>query len=659
MGMMKLVPLLLAVLTLAPPSLADDADQAPAADTQKQDLASMDIQKLMDIKISTVSKFSEKLSDAPGVVFVVTHDELRRFSGLTLSEILDRVPGLALSVASFTDRSIVAARGEQTKINGGHVLILINGRPTREILEGGLIGDLLESFPVNALERIEVIEGPGSVLYGTNAFSAVINLITQPAESNQFVATALGGAEEAAATSGDVMIKSGDFSLLAAAQFHQKPVWTTPYNSAFLGPQIAVIPNRGEGAYLGMNYKGFSFSSVLTDWSTDYTEGAAGVGRWRRGFADLGYKLKPSDHWDMSFNATYTRATLDAKDSIPFITRVSNDALFEWTNVVSVTDKARVTFGALYNGIKGKEIFFATDPPDPISQGSRPGGSFYGQLDYSLLDNLKLIGGFQFNKTGQIPSGVVPRFGVIWNPAPHFSLKALYSEAYRAPSINETDIHYIPPPDIGGPSLIGNPNLLPEEVATVDVRLGYEGDRVEAGIGYFHSHLTNDIEEVNATTNGMYENVGQITFQGVQLDGKWYVRKDFFFTGSAIYQTNDVGQSATPIAPFGFKAGASYESTPGLTFGIFEVYQGPVAGYSNSLNPHPGAYNLLNGHLRYDLTKYLPVGSRTNVAFVAHADNLTDQAIWLPDWKDRPGDSTFWNRGRTVYFGVEVSFKKE
>ena len=82
---------------------------------------------------------------------------------------------------------MVAARGDQTQINGGHILFLINGRPTREVLEGGIVSDLLEAFPVGILERIEVIKGPGSVLYGSDAFSAVVNLITQKAVTNEVV----------------------------------------------------------------------------------------------------------------------------------------------------------------------------------------------------------------------------------------------------------------------------------------------------------------------------------------------------------------------------------------------------------------------------------------------------------------------------------------
>jgi outer membrane receptor for ferrienterochelin and colicin len=91
------------------------------------------------------------------------------------------VPGLNISSGFFADRSMVSLDGEQTRGTGGHVLFLINGRPVREVLEGGVSSDSLESFPVGALERIEVIQRPGSVLYGSDAFSGVINLITQKA----------------------------------------------------------------------------------------------------------------------------------------------------------------------------------------------------------------------------------------------------------------------------------------------------------------------------------------------------------------------------------------------------------------------------------------------------------------------------------------------
>ena len=647
---------------ISTPAVADDEPKSPKAGEQAKDPFAMDLESLLDTKVITASKFSEKLSDAPGIMTVVTRDELRRFGGITLREILERVPGLSGSIASFTDRSLVAARGDQTKINGGHILFLINGRPTREILEGGLIGDLLESFPVNILERIEVIKGPGSVLYGSNAYSGVVNLITQKADKNEIVVTGTGGPGNSVATSGQAMFQRGHFSIVGAGQFHQRPDWATPDWTPLFGKINIVIPDRARGAYVGMNYKGLSFMGSYTQWNTMYMVVTAGLGRWRRGFIDLGYNLKPTDKWDMSFNVTYTRATLNAEMSIPFINRNSNDVVLEWTNVLSITDKDQLTFGALFNYIQGQENFLITNPAMVISRGSRPGEAFYGQIDHQLLDNVKLIGGVQLNKIGNIDLSAVPRIGVIWSPAPHFSVKALYSEAFRAPSINETHLHYVPPPWLGGPSLKGNLNLTPEKVATVDLGLTYQGNRFQTGVDYFHSTHTADIIVVGFTTAGRYVNSGKIAFQGVELEGKYYFQKNFFLTGSSLYQTNEGNAdntNITPIANFGAKAGISYESLNGLTAGVFDVYQGPVHGYSGSLNPRPGSYNLLNANLRFDVSRYLHAGGDTRVALVAHGENLANTAVWLPDWKNVPGDSTFSNRGRTLYFGIEVSFQTE
>jgi outer membrane receptor protein involved in Fe transport len=315
----------------------------------------------------------------------------------------------------------------------------------------------------------------------------------------------------------------------------------------------------------------------------------------------------------------------------------------------------------LYNHIQGHEDFYGTGQSSLISHGSRPGEAFYGQVEHDLLDNLSLIGGFQANKIGDLKLDVVPRAGVVWNLAPRYSVKALYSQAFRAPSINENYMDYVPPPTIGGPSLKGDPNLLPEKVATVDVGLFYQGNRFEAGVDYFHSRQTNLIVLTGVTTAGRYVNLGKATFQGTELEGKYYFRKAFFVMGSASYQANEDGngnRNITPVPNFAAKAGISYESASGLTASLFDVHEGPLHGYSQASNPKPGAYDMLNMHLRYDLSKHLH--TRTpGLAFVAHAENLTNKAVWLPDWSDVPGDTIFFNRGRTVYVGIEVSLKAE
>ena len=656
-----LVPTLAAYL-LAIPAFA----QGSPPDSSKagaDDVLAFDLESLLNSKITSASKFSEKLSDAPGMVWVVTRDELQRFGGLTLSEILSRVPGLALSTASFMDRSMIAARGDQTQVDGSHILFLINGRATREILQGGVISDLLESFPVNILERIEVIEGPGSVLYGSNAFSAVINLITRQAKDNEIVLSG-SGAGGGAATSGQVLFTKGALNIVGAGQFHQFPERATPVWTLFTGPASYSIPDRSKGAYVGVNYKGLSFMSSYTEWQTAYnTWVAIGQGRWRRGFADLGYHLKPADNWDMNWNLTFTRATLNAEASIPFVNRVSNELVLEWSNVVTLTPKDQLTFGTLFTEIQGVETSVATSPAVAVASGSRPGEGLYAQLDHELLSSVKLIGGFQANKIGSLNLDVVPRAGLVWNPNSQFSLKALYSSAFRAPSLDETLVYYVTP----SPACVtvsGNRNLKPEKVATFDLGVRYQGSRFQAGAGYFRSRLSDAIVMAVSTTGGdsRYQNLGNATFHGFQADGKYYLGRNWFATGSAIYQTNRDGtgnRNITPIANFGAKAGLSYETKNSLTAGLFDVHQGSLPGYSMTFNPRPGAYDLLSANLRYNLSRYLPANAKSSIAVVAHANNLLNKEVWLPNWNLLPPDSTLFNRGRVMYFGLEVTFKPE
>ena len=185
-------------------------------------------------------------------------------------------------------------------------------------MQGGVSSDILESFPVNLLERIEVIKGPGSVLYGSDAYSGVINLITQKAEGNGFHASAAGGGAGEAAGSEEVLFERDGLSVVEGGQYHQMPLWNTvfqslhnPSNLAYL--QNATLRDDGEGAYLGLNYKGFSFMSSYTAVEdASFVRGIVGDVRSKRGFGDLGYSLKAAPKWQMTFNLTYTRTELDA-----------------------------------------------------------------------------------------------------------------------------------------------------------------------------------------------------------------------------------------------------------------------------------------------------------------------------------------------------------
>jgi len=636
------------------------APPAPPA-VPSADLTSMDLEHLMDLKVTTASLFSDTLSQAPSIMSVVTSDELRRFGGATLNEILQTVPGLTGSTQYFSDRSLVAARGDQTKTNGGHILFLINGRPTREVMEGGDISDLLESFPVEILERIEIIKGPGSVLYGSNAFSAVVNLITKHADGSQATVKGTGGANSALDSSGNLMLQRGNLSAVGAIQLHALPDWRLTYlvppsqqNLSFAPPVPPVesvdLRNKGLGAYLGANYKGLRFMSSFTEWqATGFIEGTVSQTRLSRDFGNLGYSRKLTQRWDTSLDLTFTRTTFK-EPPFPYVTRDSDEAVAEWTNLITLSSRDRLSAGALINRIEGQEWFTATNPITVDAQGRRLGSAFYAQVDHQLLNNLKLIAGFQSNKIGSIPLHIDPRGGAVWSPKKWASAKALYGQAFRAPSLDENLLN--------NPGLGGNPNLRPEKVATFDLGFYLEGKKAQFGIDYFHSKFTDNIVNLPGPTRAVYFNQGQLTFNGVEAECKYYLRKDLFLQGSLLHQTNVDGTGAenvSPIPTIGFKAGLSYAGRQGITASLFDVSDGPFTGYQ-SVNPLLNWRNNLNGNFRYSLSKLHMLGER--VAAVAHANDLANQAIWLPSGFSSV-DTVPVEQGRTVFAGLEFSLDKQ
>ncbi len=636
----------------APP---DDLKQNVKPGDTSSDPFAMDLDSLSNTKVTTASKFAEKLSDAPSVMTVVSQDELNRFGGMTLSEILNRVAGLNVSSGFFQDRSTIAVEGDQTRVDSGHILFLINGRPVREIMEGGVSSDLLESFPVRILERIEVIKGPGSVLYGSDAFSGVVNLITKKAVGTSVDVSSSGGPSGAEANSAELLYQLGDLNIVGAGQYHQMPIWDTKvgFLSSPATPgsiQNASLRDDGEGAYLGINYRGFRFMSSYTGVEeASFIRGILGDVRWKRGFTDLGYDLKASSKWDMSFDATYARTTFDTAE-YPFVHRDSYSALFEWSNFYTFSEKDRITFGTLYEHISGTELYKTFVD----AQGTREQGGFYAQYEHKVTEDLKLIGGFQANKIGAIALNVVPRGGILWNPSSHVTLKALYGGAFRAPSLDETLL--------SNPGLKGNPNLVPETIGTLDIQASYQNNRTQLAIAYFHSHQAHVIFENGATFPAVYTNLATpSTFQGIDSEGKYYLKKGWFLMGGALYQDNHnpALRLLTPIPSFSAKAGVSYQAGKTTDISVFDAYEGHLPGYADSSNPRPDAFHSVSAHLRYDLTKHWATNDKRGVAALLYGDNLTNTPVWMPQWGSGALNTIPVNRGRTLFLGIEFWQKSE
>ena len=117
---------------------------------------------------------------APSVATVITQDDIRKMGAVDLDQVLERVPGLHVSRSFNRLNSIYSVRGVHTSQNP-QMLVLLNGAKITQLFSGGRPNGL--RMPVENIKRIEVMRGPGSAVYGADAFSGVINVITKDAKS--------------------------------------------------------------------------------------------------------------------------------------------------------------------------------------------------------------------------------------------------------------------------------------------------------------------------------------------------------------------------------------------------------------------------------------------------------------------------------------------
>jgi iron complex outermembrane receptor protein len=155
----------------------------------QDNLNSMSLEELGAVRITSVSKREERLADAPAAVYVISAADLRRSGAASLVEALRLAPNLQVMQAS-SGTYVVTARGFAGDNN--KLLVLVDGRSVYTPLFAGVFWDA-QDVPLDDIERIEVVSGPGGTLWGTNAVNGVINVITKAAGATRGARVAVGG----------------------------------------------------------------------------------------------------------------------------------------------------------------------------------------------------------------------------------------------------------------------------------------------------------------------------------------------------------------------------------------------------------------------------------------------------------------------------------
>ncbi|WP_146402256.1 TonB-dependent receptor plug domain-containing protein [Pseudobythopirellula maris] len=650
--------------------LEDDAADAEADDLDA--LLDMDLGELSSVKVSTptftdpmvegISKTSEKVSESPGIVDVITAEEIEAFGAKNLYEVLERATSVYMTGTYIQRRNVASIRGNLVKPEDNHVLTLINGRPFRDIVNGGFSHTLYTAFPLHAIERVEVMRGPGSVLYGTNAVTGVINIVTKQPDKPTAKASTLGGSDgwqSYGLTTGD---GSEDRSLLVSGGYFRQEGW--PF-TATLEDAVETTTPFGEdnvGVFGSYRDGGFTANCYVAELSqTVFSIPFAPEAYFdaTRVFADFGYLHEIDENQNLQLNFTYNYTGYESEtpsDSLnPFsarstLTIPSHAYLAEATYRAQLTDDLKFLVGGFTDIHEGD---LRSTNSTPVPHFTEVWYGAYLQLEYQPTDWLKLIGGMQGNMPGDIPAGIVPRAGAIVTLSDTLTAKLLYGQAFRSPYRFERYLN-------GAPVIVGNQDLEPEVIQTFDAQLAYATDNYRLAATVFHSDFFDVISRVGFFPQ-TYANSDRIEYSGLELENDWQLSDTLRWTSSLTYQENERAgvENTTTVPNWMAKFGMSYNNKcSGLNVGLFDTFFGnqTVPAGAAAVNGNPDAYHMVSLNTTLDLDRYLALRSGRSIRLQLLVQNLFDEDIFHVEFDRKQINTIPARAGRTVYGGVTVDY---
>ena len=504
---------------------------------QGQDLAGMSLQDLMAVEVSTASKFPQTVKEAPASITVITAEEMRRFGHRTLAGALRSVRGFY----STYDRnySYVGTRGfARPGDYNTRILLLIDGHRINDgVYDMAPLGtDFL--FDVSLIDRIEVIRGPGSSLYGTNALFAVINVITKTGGGRRGVQADLqGGSLSTFGATGSYGRVFGDGRevLLAGSTYRsagQHRIHVPEFDEA--GSQAVAIDLdddeasslfgslsagrfsfRGGAVHRVKQVPTASFGTVFGDDRESTDDDRAFVnavydgplGRGWMGTARLAY-----DYY--GYQGAYPTVDGDA------VTLFTDDSS---SHAVTGELTARRRVGRFHLFTAGAEARrdlhnhqTASDSAGKYLDVDVPvtKGGVYIQDEIRPVSWLLLNAGLRLDRFSGFGTRVTPRAGVVLLPRPRTAIKLLHGRAYRAPNPYER-YYYTAVPERGlalRPEQIQSSELVWEESLSNHVRMTVTAFRYDV----------EQIIEQRATSNSdiYFENAGHTRGHGFEAEAE-------------------------------------------------------------------------------------------------------------------------------------------
>ncbi len=490
------------------------------------------------------SKYEQKVTEAPSSVSIVTASEIKKYGYRTLADILRSVR--SFYVTYDRNYSFVGVRGFGRPADyNNRILLLVDGHRTDDNLYDMAFIGTDAVLDVDLIDRVEIIRGPGSSLYGTNALFAVVNVITRRGRDLQALETSGEAASydtyKGRLTYGD-RYQNGFETIVSGTLYDskgQKSLYFPEYDAPATnnGKTNNTDYDRFHSFFTKTSYKDFTFEAAYNSRTKGIPTGAFQTDfnnpdnktTDTRGYLDLRYERAVGRNTDITARVFYDSYKYTGTYIISG-TENRDWGYGEWWGgelklSSRLFDVHRLILGTeyTYNNRLDQENYDVSPPSQRYLDDHRRSqiGAAYLQDEFTIIKNTLLLNaGVRYDHFDTFGGTTNPRVALIVTPQEKSTIKALYGTAFRAPSPFE--LYYQSPP-----TNASNPDLKPEKIKTYElVYEQYLADRFRATAAGFYYEITDLIDQTETQLGSgvsVFRNLGKVKSRGfeLELENKW------------------------------------------------------------------------------------------------------------------------------------------
>ncbi|WP_297206566.1 ligand-gated channel protein [uncultured Pluralibacter sp.] len=632
--------------------------------------------------VVTATGFAQKIENAPASISVIPKSQLEDKAYRDVTDALKDVPGVV--VTGGGSKSDISIRG----MGSQYTLFLVDGKriSTRTTRPNSDNAGIEQGWlpPLESIERIEVIRGPMSSLYGSDAMGGVINIITKKISNTR----GWNGSVH-----GDVTFQEHRH----AGDLYQTNVYGSgPLVEGLLGMKVnGLYSRRPEDKILNgyneqrMRSGGVTFNLTPDDKndfdldiarelqdrnSTPGKTSEREICRTGRGcepntrdrsrYEHTTYALTHSGYYEQLNSTSYIQ---QEKTNNPGREMKSFNTILNTQNQIFLGDHT-LTVGGQYRHEKLRDTGNQLQAADGLSKLTRWSWALFAEDEWAIVDNFSLLGGIRMDKDENYGDNWTPRGYGVWHIDDQWTLKGGVSAGYRAPDLRQSSASWGQATG-GGRSrgmIVGNPDLKPEKSLSEEIALLWnDGDALNAGLTLFHTRFKDKITEVRrcnsindpACTIGRtsYDfvsdrvNVDKAEMRGAESTFGWKITPDVNWTANYTYTRSEQksgqfsGKPLNKMPKHMFNTTVDWQATQ--DFGVWSRlnFRGKTSSYLSRTSMSEGtpSYSEVDLGVRYNAVK--------NLQLTAGVYNALDKSIDYDTY-----DTTL--DGRRYTLGMTYSF---